>query len=114
MTQGRKVVDRRGQRFGKLVVLSLAKERKNGRTIWLCKCDCGKLKKIRGDCLTSRGTRSCGCLFGEWQRQHRKAWRNQRILIRYRGLGGAMTMQQIADSEGISRQRVHQIIERDR
>ena len=34
----------KGQRFGKLVALSC--ERRNGRTYWTCKCDCGNTCEI--------------------------------------------------------------------
>ena len=56
-----KIKDITGQRFGKLVVVRLLKTRtKSGATLWLCKCDCGKSKKIRKDKL--RKIKSCGCL----------------------------------------------------
>lgn len=34
----------KGQRFGKLVALSC--ERRNGRTYWVCRCDCGNICEI--------------------------------------------------------------------
>ena len=34
----------KGQRFGKLVALSCV--RRNGRTYWTCKCDCGNTCEI--------------------------------------------------------------------
>lgn len=48
-----------GQRFGKLVVLSLI-PKTTRKTFWLCKCDCGNEVIIRSDCLGI--TKSCGCL----------------------------------------------------
>lgn len=50
-----------GQKFGKLTVLSQAKSR-NGRTYWLCECECGNQKEIQGSHLISGATKSCGCL----------------------------------------------------
>lgn len=52
-----------GQRFGKLVVISLNEEvsKQKRRSCWNCKCDCGNEVVVRGDCLTSRHTTSCGC-----------------------------------------------------
>jgi hypothetical protein len=35
---------------------------KNGRTNWLCQCDCGAEETIRGKSLRSGNTKSCGCL----------------------------------------------------
>lgn len=49
-----------GQRFGKLTA---EKEcRINGRTFWVCVCDCGNTTTVRADCLLSGNTKSCGCL----------------------------------------------------
>ena len=57
----RKLIDLRGQRFGKLTVLELA-EKKNGKTMWLCRCDCGSIITVHASSLVSGNTRSCGCL----------------------------------------------------
>ncbi len=46
-----------GQRFGRLVVIYRQPPRK-----WLCHCDCGEEKFIRGHNLLSGATKSCGCL----------------------------------------------------
>ena len=50
-----------GKRFGRLVVLSLDSVVKNYQKIYLCRCDCGNIKKIRRSGLTSGGVISCGC-----------------------------------------------------
>lgn len=52
-----------GQRFGRLVVLSLDKSihSKPGK-YYLCECDCGTKKVILGSSLRSGHTKSCGCL----------------------------------------------------
>ena len=52
-----------GQRFGRLVVLSLDKSAhsKPGK-YYLCECDCGTKKVILGSSLRSGHTKSCGCL----------------------------------------------------
>lgn len=58
-----------GQRFGQLLVLERAGSRErpdNARykdAAWLCRCDCGVEKIIRGKDLRSGHTRSCGCLW---------------------------------------------------
>lgn len=65
-----------GRRFNKLTVLRLSGSwRRNGKReqLWLCQCDCGKLKKLN----TSRIGRdkSCGCLRVKqgWSVTHGKA-----------------------------------------
>lgn len=57
------VMDLTGQRFGKLVVLCRDDENKHGGNhYWICECDCGNRKSIRGSSLVcENGTRSCGC-----------------------------------------------------
>jgi len=52
-----------GARFGKLTVIEEAGRYRN-HTLWLCKCDCGISKIVRGAQLVKRAeaTRSCGCL----------------------------------------------------
>ncbi len=56
-----------GKKFGKLTVISKSqKTDKNNNQYWICKCDCGNIKEIRGTHLqvtNSRcSTKSCGCL----------------------------------------------------
>lgn len=58
----RKLVnDLTGKRFGKLVVIGVADDGQR-KTSYICQCDCGNVKKIRADGLTSGATKSCGCL----------------------------------------------------
>lgn len=56
-----KIVDLTGQKFGHLEVLSITTERKHGKVVWLCKCDCGNFHKVISCNLKSGGTISCGC-----------------------------------------------------
>ena len=56
-----KLEDLTGQRFGRLTVIEHSHS-VNYRHYWLCKCDCGKIKTIRGSHLKSGAIRSCGCL----------------------------------------------------
>lgn len=59
-----KVKDLTGQKFGRLTVLTLDHVA-NRKSFWLCQCECGAQKVIRGDCLHSNTGRavtlSCGC-----------------------------------------------------
>jgi hypothetical protein len=50
-----------GQRFGRLTVISFAKINAYGSGRWLCRCDCGEQKVVRGSDLTSGSIFSCGC-----------------------------------------------------
>ncbi len=54
-----------GKRFGRLMVLSKAEKTSSGCVTWLCECDCGKRKEIRGTSLRRGVSRSCGCLRAE-------------------------------------------------
>lgn len=54
--------DLTGQKIDMLTILQRIK--KDGRTYYKCKCDCGTITLIRGDSLTKKGVKnkSCGCL----------------------------------------------------
>jgi len=88
-----------GKRFGKLVVLDLAKDHytspKGKRHYkWLCECDCGNTCNVVGMFLVNGDTRSCGCLKGKRNVQPPKAptgqkafkafwaWKNMRMRCR--------------------------------
>jgi len=58
-------IDLIGQRFGKLVVISLAGKNKWGNLKFLCKCDCGGEKVIQSANLRDGRTKSCGCIARE-------------------------------------------------
>jgi len=51
-----------GKRFGRLLIIRHEGYNKEGRSLWLCQCDCGNKKIIRGNSLKRGLTRSCGCL----------------------------------------------------
>lgn len=69
-----------GEKFGKLTVVQRVEDyvAHNGkhRIMYLCKCDCGNEKVIRGEHLRSGHTQSCGCLRKEISKEisdeHRK------------------------------------------
>jgi len=54
------MIDLSKQKFGRLIVIERVENYK-----WLCKCDCGIEKIIRGSSLKSGDTKSCGCLAKE-------------------------------------------------
>ena len=51
-----KVKDLTGQTFGRLKVLERAGSNKDGRALWLCKCDCGNETVAFATIKRSRGT----------------------------------------------------------
>ncbi len=50
-----------GRKFGHLTVIEETGEKQRNVKMWLCRCDCGKMIKVRTDSLTSGRTISCGC-----------------------------------------------------
>lgn len=56
-----KTRDLTGQRFGKLVALTMLDERKNNSVVWECQCDCGNITKVTSRNLVTGKTSSCGC-----------------------------------------------------
>ena len=57
-----KKINLTGQKFERLTVISEAERDKYGAVMWLCRCECGTRKIIRGGHLLSGNTMSCGCL----------------------------------------------------
>ena len=47
--------------IGKRFVIERAENNKNGNTMWICQCDCGKTRIALGYDLTHGRTTSCGC-----------------------------------------------------
>lgn len=66
---GRKAIDLKGQRFGKLTVIKRIykeTEPKSGQAaLWLCKCDCGNESVVRASALRQGQVKSCGCSGGK-------------------------------------------------
>lgn len=57
-----KLIDLTGQRFGRLTVVSRAKNTKCRHPRWKCRCDCGSMPVVSGNDLRRGHTESCGCL----------------------------------------------------
>ena len=69
-----KAIDLTGHRFGRLVVLKRAADKPTiygHKPIWLCRCDCGRIKAIFGRHLRVGHTTSCGCWRAESSRERR-------------------------------------------
>jgi hypothetical protein len=59
-----KIVDLTGRKIARLTVIANAGKDHRRRTMYLCLCECGMKKKVRGDAI-GRSTFSCGCLLRE-------------------------------------------------
>ena len=57
-----RVHDLTGQRFGMLTVVDIDYSRDGRKTYWICTCDCGNTKSVRGDSLLCGAIQSCGCM----------------------------------------------------
>lgn len=60
-SHSRKKIDLKGKRFGKLTVLYPA-ENINGKTAWLCRCDCGNEVIKKTAYLRNGHVNTCGCV----------------------------------------------------
>jgi hypothetical protein len=56
---GMKLANIAGKKFGRLTAIRRIKSAT--RTTWICKCECGKTKKIQAGNLFTGATKSCGC-----------------------------------------------------
>ncbi len=56
-----------GKRFERLTIVSEHTEKDNsGKVLWVARCDCGNIVKVRSGELTAKvATKSCGCLRAE-------------------------------------------------
>ena len=77
-----KLVDRTGQRFGRLVVLEQAGRTVSKKVLWKCKCDCGNETQTDSGSLVTGNTESCGCILkeaitkhGGWKKSSYNTWR---------------------------------------
>jgi len=70
---GRPPIDRRGMRYGRLVVIEIAETIRTSRTTrfrWLCQCECGNQKVVEGSNLQQGHVLSCGCYRKEIKTTH--------------------------------------------
>jgi len=64
MAGKRQFIDMTGKRFGYLTVLRQDGRYKNGRLLWMCRCDCGKEWRVEGTNLRRGQVKGCGCQKG--------------------------------------------------
>lgn len=62
-----------GKRFFRLLVVGRYWETYKPDAWWVCKCDCGKTKAVKGVLLRNGTTSSCGCFHTEIIRTHNKS-----------------------------------------
>ena len=62
--------DLSGQKFGRLTAVELSGSR-NGKSLWLCQCECGNSKITMAESLLSGACQSCGCLRKQMSSQRR-------------------------------------------
>lgn len=77
-----KLIDRIGQRFGRLLVVEAAGRNKLKKVMWKCVCDCGAETIAVAGSLVTGNTTSCGCAnreaitkHGGWKKASYNTWR---------------------------------------
>lgn len=73
-TSGKQLTDYIGETYGYITVESLSHQSETGHFYFNCKCKCGKKLKLRKGSITSRHTRSCGCLRIETNKKKTKGY----------------------------------------
>lgn len=105
-----------GERFGRLVAIKRISDKfeLSGAVRWECHCDCGNKHTARTLDLLNGTVQSCGCILrakfiGDLDKRNAI-----KICRQYCGLDGEpdKTLQEIADMEGISRERIRQIVKK--
>ena len=65
--------DLTGMRFGRLTVIERADHNNSsGKPLWVCRCDCGKIKDVGSRELRKGISVSCGCYRADWAKEHNK------------------------------------------
>ena len=77
-----RLIDRTGERFGRLIVLARAGRNNLKKVLWRCRCDCGKTVDVVSGSLVTGNTTSCGCFLkeaitkhGGWNKSSYNTWR---------------------------------------
>lgn len=55
-------IDLTGQKFGLLTVVSKDQTANDGKSKWLCQCECGNQTSVLSESLRNGRTKSCGCI----------------------------------------------------
>ncbi len=62
------LIEMKGKKFNRLVVIERCGSDKKGQAAWLCLCNCGKKTVVTGVYLRNGDTKSCGCLIKDTSR----------------------------------------------
>lgn len=54
-----------GSKFNRLTAISVSGRDPQGRSVWMCSCDCGNVKNVPSRHLISGAVKSCGCYGAE-------------------------------------------------
>lgn len=68
----RQTLDLTGFRYGRLIAIEPTNERKDGRVVWKCICDCGNVCYYDTHSLQGKKVKSCGCMRSEGEDTIRK------------------------------------------
>lgn len=60
-----KLIELTNKKFGRWTVIEKGISKSSNNTLWICKCDCGKIKNVGTKALRSGKSKSCGCLRSE-------------------------------------------------
>ena len=67
-----KLINLIGKKFGHLTVIKKDTSKVGKYIYWICRCDCGNIASIRGECLKNGNTKSCGCIKSKGEDKIRK------------------------------------------
>lgn len=92
-----RALDLEGKRSGRLVALSIAPTPRGHNKWWLCRCDCGNTKVVRGDRFARQETISCGCAVSLGKPVIRPLAIRQESATKTKRAKGRATPEEIAD-----------------
>jgi hypothetical protein len=52
----------KGQQFNHWTIIQRTDNNKHGKTVWVCRCNCGAVRAVVGSDLVNGYNKSCGCL----------------------------------------------------
>lgn len=76
-------MDLTGRQFGRLTIRWPVAKALNKGVVWLCQCECGKLKNVLQGNLINSSTKSCGCLRNEGVRPKHGESRRGKVTPEY-------------------------------
>ncbi len=90
-------MDIAGKRFGHLTVIGYAFTNNHNKSMWHCRCDCGKKIIVSGSHLVNGHTKSCGCFrvaaSGDRVRKH--GMKHTRLYRIWQGMKSRCTIESV-------------------